>query len=80
MMEHGDVFDLMFRLRGGLSRDQFGLQHPGLFTKAQAGTKLIIEKYHDTMAEALNYICDADPADEEVTVLFVVILISMILI
>lgn len=66
MLQRGDVFDLMFRVRGGLARDMFGIQHEGLFTKAQAGTKLIIEKYHDTMAMALNYICDSSISEEEV--------------
>lgn len=29
MLRRGDVFDLMFRMRGGLARDQFGMQHEG---------------------------------------------------
>ncbi len=66
MLERGDVFNLMFRLRGGLARDQFGMQHAGLFTRAMAGTKHIVERYHDTMANALNFICDSPIADEEV--------------
>ena len=41
MLRRGDVFNLMFRLRGGLARDQFGMQHEGLFSRAQAGTKLL---------------------------------------
>jgi len=49
MMDRGDVFHLMFRLRGGLSRDQFGIQHEGLFTRASAGTKLLVETYHSTV-------------------------------
>lgn len=66
MLERGDVFDLMFRIRGGLARDQFGIQHEGLFTKALAGPKLVIERYHETMSIALNYICDSTIAEEEV--------------
>lgn len=66
MLERGDVFDLMFRLRGGLSRDQFGMQHSGLFSRAMGGTKVVIERYHETMARALNFICDSPIADEEV--------------
>ncbi len=66
MLERGDVFDLIFRLRGGLSRDQFGMQHSGLFTRAMGGTKVVIERYHETMARALNFICDSPIADEEV--------------
>ncbi len=69
MLQRGDVFNLMFRLRGGLARDQFGMQHAGLFTRAMAGTKHIVERYHETMASALNYICDSPIADEEVSVL-----------
>ncbi len=69
MLQRGDVFDLMFRIRGGLARDMFGIQHQGLFTKAMAGTKLLIEKYHDTMTMALNYICDSSISEEEVCLL-----------
>ena len=29
MMQNGDIFQLMFRLRGGLLRDAFGTQHQG---------------------------------------------------
>lgn len=71
MLERGDVFDLMFRIRGGLARDQFGIQHEGLFTKALAGPKLIVERYHETISMALNYICDSSIADEEVIFSFV---------
>lgn len=49
MMNRGDIFNLMFRLRGGLARDQFGIQHEGLFTRARAGTKLLVERYHSTV-------------------------------
>jgi len=58
MLTERDVFNLMFRLRGGLSRDQFGIQHSGLFTRALGGTKRIIERYHEAVASALNFICD----------------------
>lgn len=34
------------------------MQHEGLFSKAKAGTKQIVEEYHDTVCEALNFICD----------------------
>lgn len=67
MLNRGDVFNLMFRLRGGLSRDQFGMQHEGLYTKALAGTKLVVEKYHDTMCAALNFICDTTIMEDEVS-------------
>eukprot|EP01031_Cornospumella_fuschlensis_P039519 gene39519-48115_t len=66
MLTRGDVFDLMFRLRGGLSRDQFGMQHEGLYSRALAGSKLLVERYHETMAAALNFICDSPISDEEI--------------
>lgn len=66
MLERGDVFDLMFRIRGGLARDQFGIQHEGLFTKTLAGPKLLVERYHETVAMALNYICDSSISEEEI--------------
>lgn len=59
MLRRGDVFDLMFRLRGGLARDQFGMQHEGLFSRAMQGTKLIVERYLETMSASLNFICDS---------------------
>jgi TAG lipase/steryl ester hydrolase/phospholipase A2/LPA acyltransferase len=66
MLERGDVFDLMFRLRGALARDQFGIQHEGLFNRALGGSKYLVEHYHETMARALNFISDSPIADEEV--------------
>jgi hypothetical protein len=66
MLNRGDVFDLMFRIRGALSRDQFGIQSEGLFNRALGGTKYLIEEYHETMARGLNFICDSPIADEEV--------------
>ncbi len=62
MMEERDVFNLMFRLRGGLSREQFGVQHEGLFSLSNAGTKYLVEDYHKTVSDALTFICDTpDP-------------------
>lgn len=66
MMRRGDIFNLIFRIRGGLSRDQFGIQHEGLFTRTMAGTKTIVEDYHEAIAMALNFICDSPLADEEI--------------
>jgi TAG lipase/steryl ester hydrolase/phospholipase A2/LPA acyltransferase len=63
MIRSGNVFDLMFKLRGGLARDQFGLQHEGLFNKAMAGTKNIVERYHRVIREALCFICDSEVDD-----------------
>jgi TAG lipase/steryl ester hydrolase/phospholipase A2/LPA acyltransferase len=64
MMGKRDIFNLMFRIRGGLSREQFGMQHEGLFSRSSAGTKHLVEQYHHTVTEALNFICDT--SDEEV--------------
>lgn len=66
MINQGDIFNLMFRMRGGLARDQFGILHEALFTKAMAGTKNIIEDYHDTVNRALDFICDSPIADDEI--------------
>lgn len=63
MKNRGDIFNLMFRLRGGISRDQFGIQHEGLFTRAYSGTKLLVENYHETITDALNFICDSSSDD-----------------
>ncbi len=63
MLNNGDAFNLMFRLRGGLARDQFGVQHSGLFSRAMAGTKHIVERYHEAVASALCFICDTNDAD-----------------
>jgi hypothetical protein len=41
MAQRGDVFSLMFRLRGGLARDQYGMQHEGLFSRAISGTESV---------------------------------------
>ncbi len=65
MMQKGDLFSLIFRLRGGLARDQFGIQHPALFARALSGTKVVIEHYHETVAQALNMICDSETSKTE---------------
>jgi hypothetical protein len=49
MVKSKDIFNLMFRLRGGLSRDQFGVQNDGLYSLCAAGTKHIVEDYHSTI-------------------------------
>jgi hypothetical protein len=64
LMRKGDVFDLMFKFRGGLSRDQFGVQHEGLFSKCAAGTKELVEEYHDTVSQALEFIAESPPNDD----------------
>ena len=50
----------MFRLRGGLARDQFGIQNDGLYGVCAAGTKYIVEEYYNTIIEALNFIGKQD--------------------
>lgn len=74
MLNRGDVFDLMFRIRGGLARDQFGIQHEGLFTRALLGTKVLVESYHETVVKALNFICDSPIADDEVSKIKILVL------
>ena len=65
LMNAGDTFNLMFKFRGGLARDQFGIQHEALFSRTCAGTKDLIEEYHETVSQALEFIADS-PATEEV--------------
>ena len=66
MMKNNDVFNLIFRLRGGLARDQYGMRHEALYSRATAGTKLVVEEYNDTVAAALNFICDEQDPKEDV--------------
>ena len=54
LMRRSDVFDLMFTLRGGLTRAKFGLLHEGLFSKAMAGTKLLVENYQVRLGRKLK--------------------------
>lgn len=35
------------------------MQHEGLFSRAISGTKMIVEKYHESVAYALDFICDS---------------------
>lgn len=41
-----DTFGLMFRLRGALSRGQYGLLHEGLYSRAYSGAKRLIQQYN----------------------------------
>lgn len=66
MIKSNSIFNLIFRLRGGLSRDQYGMQHEGLYTRARGGTKTIIEKYNDTVVKALDMICDSNGEEDQV--------------
>lgn len=70
MMHRGDTFNLMFKLRGGISRDQYGIQHEALFSRAAAGTKELVEEYHETVSEALELIADSPSSDEVLTFRF----------
>ena len=65
LMRRRDIFDLMFTLRGGIGRNHFGLLHEGLFSRAMAGTKLLIETYHNVVCAALDFVCDAPVAPND---------------
>lgn len=65
LIRRRDVFDLMFTLRGGIARNKFGLLHEGLFSKALAGTKVLVETYHNVICASLNFICQAPPPNYE---------------
>jgi len=62
LMRRGDIFELMFVLRGGIGRNKFGLLHEGLFSKAMAGTKVLVETYHNVVCASLDFVCDAPVA------------------
>jgi TAG lipase/steryl ester hydrolase/phospholipase A2/LPA acyltransferase len=59
LMRRNDIFELMFTLRGGIHRNKFGLLHEGLFSKAMAGSKVLVETYHNVVCAALDFVCDA---------------------
>ncbi|KAL3767398.1 hypothetical protein ACHAW5_007658 [Stephanodiscus triporus] len=65
LMRRRDIFDLMFTLRGGIGRNHYGLLHEGLFSRAIAGSKLLIETYHNVVCAALDFVCDAPVAPNE---------------
>jgi len=58
LMRRRDVFELMFEVRGSSSRNKFGLLHEGLFSKAMAGSKVLVETYHNVVCAALDFVCD----------------------
>ena len=64
-MRRRDIFNLMFTLRGVIGRNHFGLFHEGLFSRAEAGTKLLVETYHNVVCAALDFVCDASVAPNE---------------
>jgi len=59
LMRRRDIFDLIFTLRGGIARNKFGLLHEGLFSRALAGTKVLVETYQYTICASLDFVCDA---------------------
>lgn len=68
LMRRRDIFDLMFTIRGGIARNKFGLLHEGLFSKALAGTKVLVETYHNVVCAALDFVSDAPvmPGDDPI--------------
>ena len=68
LMRRRDIFDLMFTLRDGIARNKFGLLHEGLFSRALAGTKVLVETYHSVICASLDFVCDAPvlPGDDPI--------------
>lgn len=65
LMRRRDIFELMFDMRGGIGRNKFGLLHEGLFSRALAGTKILVETYHNVVCAALDFVCDAPVREGE---------------
>ena len=65
LLRSHDIFELMFTLRGGIGRNHFGLLHEGLFSRAKAGTKHLVENYHRVVCDALDFVCDAPTGPQE---------------
>jgi len=65
LMRRRDIFELMFTLRGGIYRNKFGLLHEGLFSKALAGSKVLVESYHNVVCAALDFCADATVSEGE---------------
>lgn len=57
LMRRRDIFELMFVLRGGIGRNKFGLLHEDLFSKAIAGSKVLVETYHNVVVRYLTLVC-----------------------
>lgn len=68
LMRRRDIFELMFVLRGSIGRNKFGLLQEDLFTKAMAGSKVLVETYHNVVCAALDFVCDAPvlPGEEPI--------------
>lgn len=56
--EDGDVLGLVNLLRSGLVRNLGNITTPRLFSRAYAGTKLLIEEYVTQVAFAVEYVTD----------------------
>ena len=65
LMRRRDIFELMFVIRGSIGRNKFGLLHEGLFSKALAGSKVLVETYHNVVCAALDFCCDAAVAPDD---------------
>lgn len=63
LIRRSDIFDLMFTLRGGIARSKYGLLHEGLFSKAMAGTKVLVEEYNAMICAGLDFVCDGQVLD-----------------
>ena len=72
-----DIFGLMFRLRGSLRRNQYGIMHEGLFSKAHSGTKALLKDYHDTVVNSLHFIAQSE-SDEEVFIYIYICIIYIL--
>lgn len=55
LIDTGDVEGCMFHLRQELLRKHFGVCNPQLFSVAYAGTKACVERYIDTVCEAMTW-------------------------
>ena len=66
-----DIFNLIYRLRGALSREQYGLLHDGLYSLAKSNTKRLIQQYLQAVTSALNFICDYDEDSEVISISFI---------
>ena len=53
----------MFTLRGGIARSKYGLLHEGLFSRAMAGTKVLVEEYNAMICAGLDFVCDGEVLD-----------------
>eukprot|EP00500_Bicosoecida_sp_ms1_P003676 CAMPEP_0203813622 /NCGR_PEP_ID=MMETSP0115-20131106/4822_1 /ASSEMBLY_ACC=CAM_ASM_000227 /TAXON_ID=33651 /ORGANISM="Bicosoecid sp, Strain ms1" /LENGTH=782 /DNA_ID=CAMNT_0050722497 /DNA_START=139 /DNA_END=2484 /DNA_ORIENTATION=+ len=64
LQRRGDAARLMWHLRAELHRKTFGLANPELHSVCRVGSKQIIEHYMQTVASALDYVCDVNAEAE----------------